>query len=336
MRRYQLAAVLIVRFVQLLSAGLFGSLYVQIAVAQTFPIKPIRIIVPWAVGGVYDVSARMFGQQISNSINQQIIVENRPGGSTIIGMRACAQAAPDGYTLCLTNGDSLSLNPHLFTNLSYDPDKDFVPIIHLLRAYSLLLANARVPFNSIKELIALAKMKPGVVNWGTWGAGSTPDIYLQWLKHQTGIDITAVPYKGAGQAAPALLTGEVDITLTGIGAMLPHIRAGKLKAIVVTGNQRSPVLADVPSLAEEGVDPGLRSWMGVFAPAGTSKSIIDRLNAEFSKALQTTHAQEFLRVQTLTAVGGSAAEFADFLKKDRANAGRVFKALGVRPSDAPL
>ena len=264
-----------------------------------------------------------------------MVVENRPGGSAIIGMMACAKAPPDGHTLCLTVADSVSYNPHLIKNLPYDPASDFVPVIYLVRGNSMLLAKGNAPFNSFKEMIAYAKSNPGVLNWGTWGAASIPDVYLQWIKHQTGVNITAIAYKGAGQAVPAVLAGEVDITFMAIGAVLPHIRAGKLKPLAVVGNLRSPHLSGTPSLAEEGADPGLRSYFGVFAPARTPKPIVDRLNAEFAKALQTPRIQEFIRKQTLDAVGGSAAEFAEFLKDDRANAGRVFRTIGVRSGDAP-
>jgi len=308
---------------------------IQGASAQTYPSKPLRIIVPFVTGGAVDGSARALGSQIAESIGQPVVVENRPGGSSIIGMQACAKAPPDGYTVCLTTADSLSYNPYLFKNLPYDADKDFVPVINLARSNSMLLAKGNAPFISFKEMIAYAKSKPGVLNWGTWGRASIPDVYLQWTKHQTGVDIAAVPYKGSGQAVPAVLAGEVDVTFMSIGAVLPSIKAGKLKPIAVVGNRRSPLLADVPSLAEEGADPGLRSYFGLFAPGGTPKPIVDRLNAEFAKAIQTPRVQEFFRTLTLDVVGGSADEFAQFLKEERINAGRVFKAIGVRPGDAP-
>lgn len=318
-----------------LSFALLAAAHLHVASAQTYPSKPVRIIVPIVAGAVLDALARTIGQQVSDSIGQPVLVENRPGGSSIIGMQACAKAAPDGYTLCMTVADSLSYVPHLFKNLPFDPENDFAPIIYLVRGNSMLLANANAPFNSYREMIAFAKAKPGAVNWGTWGAGSIPDMYLQWSKHQMGVDITAVPYKGGGQAIPALLAGEVHITFMAIGPMLPHVKAGKLKPIAVVGDRRSPLLPNIPSLADEGADPGVRSYFGLFAPGKTPKPIVERLNAEFAKALQTPRLQDFVRAQTLDVVGGSAAEFAEFLKSDRANAGRVFKAIGVRPSDAP-
>jgi tripartite-type tricarboxylate transporter receptor subunit TctC len=325
---------LLVRIVAL-SLALCAATHAHVASAQAYPSKPVRVIVPIVAGAVLDALARTLGQQLSDSIGQPVLVENRPGGSSIIGMQACAKAPPDGYTLCIAVADSLSYVPHLFKNLPFDPQQDFAPIIYLVRGTSMLLANASAPFNSYKEMIAFAKARPGAVNWGTWGAGSIPDMYLQWSKHQMGVDITAVPYKGGGQAIPALLAGEVHITFMAVGPMLPHIKAGKLKPIAIVGDRRTALLPDVPSLADERADPGVRSYFGAFAPGRTPKVVVDRLNAEFARALQTPRLQEFVRAQTLEVVGGSAAEFAEFLKIDRANAGRLFRTIGVKPSEAP-
>jgi tripartite-type tricarboxylate transporter receptor subunit TctC len=311
------------------------AIWTQCATAQSYPAKPIRIIVPYTAGGTTDVVARAVAVPISASVGQQILVENRPGGSSIIGMLACAKSAPDGYTLCMTVADSLSYNPHVIKDLPYDADKDFVAVINLVRSNSMLFAKANAPFGSIKEMIAYARSKPGAINWATWGSGSIPEVYLLWIKHETGADITGVAYKGSGPSTAAVLAGEVDVTFMSIGPLLPHIKSGKAKALAVVGKDRSTHLPDTPSLAEEGVDPGLRSYFGVFAPAKTPKAIVDRLNAEFAKALQAPRVQELLRSQTLDAVGGSAEEFARFLVHDRANAGRVFKAIGVRPGEAP-
>ena len=316
--------------VAVLLAGAWGS-----AAAQTYPSKPIHIVVPYIAGGAVDATARAFGSQVAESIGQQVVVENRPGGSAIIGIMACAKAPPDGYTVCLTVADSVSYNPYLIKDLPYEPATDLVPVIYLVRGNSMLFAKGNAPFNSFKEMIAYAKANPGALNWGTWGPASIPDVYLRWIKHQTGVNIAAVPYKGAGQAVPAVLAGEVDASFMAIGAVLPHIRSGKLKALAIVGDQRSPLLPGTPSLAEESADPGLRSYFGVFAPAKTPKSIVDRLNAEFTKALQSPRIQQFTRTQTLDPVGGSPEEFAKFLKQDRENSERVFRAIGVRASDAP-
>ncbi len=303
--------------------------------AQSYPSKPIKMIIPYVPGGAIDASARTVGAAAGDSLGQPIVIENRPGGSSIIGMQACAKSPPDGYTLCMTVADSLSYNPHMFRNLPYDPDRDFAPVINLVRGVSMLFASGNAPFASVKDMVAYAKANPGKINWGTWGVASIPDIYLQWLKHQAGVDIAAVPYKGAGQAVPAALSGEVDVTFMAIGAVLPHIKSGKVKPLAVVGRERSALLPDVPALAETGLDPGLRSYFGIFAPGGTPRPIVERLNAEFNKALQVPKVQQFFHAQTLEIVGGSADQFAQFLKEDRAIAGKVFQAIGVKPSDAP-
>ncbi len=318
-----------------LAITISAMLFTAAAFAQSYPSKPIRIIVPYVGGGAVDGSARVLAAPISEAIGQPVLVETRPGASSMVGMQACAKSPADGYTTCMTVADSLSYNPFLFKNLPYNPDKDFAPVINLLRGNSMLFAKGNAPFNTFKEMIAYAKSRPGALNWGTWGPASVPDMYLQWIKHDAGVDIAAVPYKGAGQAVPAVLAGEVDISYMVIGAILPHIKAGKLKALAVVGGRRSPILPDVPHLVEEGADPGLRSYFGIFAPAATPKPIVDRLNAEFAKALQLPKVQEFFRTQALDIVGGSADEFAQFLREDRTNSGRVFKTMGVKPGDAP-
>ena len=303
--------------------------------AQTYPSKPLRVIVPFASGGAADLSARALAGPLREVLGQPVLVDIRAGAGTIVGMLACAKSPPDGYTMCLTQADSLSLNPNVYKNLPYDAEKDFIPVIYLVRGISMLLAKGDAPFNSFKEMIAYAKSKPGVLNWGTWGPGSIPDVYLQWTRLSSGVNVAAVPYKGAGQTVPAVLAGEVDITFMSIGAVLPSIKAGKLKSLAIVGGRRTQILPDVPSLAELDGDPGLRSYFGIFLPAGTPKPIVERLNASFAKTLQEPHVQDFFRTQTLEIVGGTAEEFAAFLKEDQGNARRVFKSLGIKPSDAP-
>ena len=303
--------------------------------AQTFPSRPIQVIVPYGAGGVTDAIARIVVPHVSESVGQPVLVENRPGASTMIGMAACAKAAPDGYTVCITVPDSLSYNPHLFTKVLYDPDRDFIPVTNLGWSSNLIAANANAPFKNFREMIAYAKSKPGALNWGTWGEGTLPDVYLKWVAHQAGIKITAIPYKGAAQLNPALYAGEVDITYLGFGTALPQIKAGKIRALVAVGSRRSPYMPDLPTLAEEGGDPGLPSYFGVFAPAKTPQAIIARLNAEFAKAVHVPSAEEALRRFTVEPVGNSSAEFALFVKADRDNAGKVFRMMGIRQTDAP-
>lgn len=299
--------------------------------AEAYPEKPIHMIVPFPAGAVMDSTARTLALEVSKSIGQQLIIENRPGGSFIVGNLACAKAAPDGYTICLNTNTYSDL---VFSNLPYNPDTDFAPIIHLAGISSMLVASANAPFNSFKEMIALSKAKPGSINWGTWGHATSPDIHLRWINHQLGVNITAVPYKGGTQTIPAVISGEINITQLAIGFSLPMIKAGKLKAIAIVGDRRSPLLPDVPTLAEEGANNRVLSYFGLFAPAKTPKPIIDQLNNEFNKAMRVPSVQEFFRKTTLEAIGGSAEQFSTFLKADGANAAMVFKTIGIRPVSA--
>jgi tripartite-type tricarboxylate transporter receptor subunit TctC len=306
------------------------------ASAQTYPNGPIHIIVPYAAGGLVDALARVTGARIAESMGQPVIVENRPGASSSIGMQACANAKPDGHTVCPTTADSLSYNPQLFANLPYDPEKSFAPVIRLALTNNLLVANAKAPFNSYKEMIAYAKANPGKLNWGTWGPATLPDLYLRWISSQEGVDIQAIPYKGgAAQANPAVYSGEVDITYMGFGVAGPQIAAGKIKPLVALGAKRSPFMPDLPSLGEEGGDPGLQGYLGLWAPAGTPKPIVERLNAEFTKAIGTPQVQEFYKNSTLIAESNTPDEFGAFAKADRDAAARAFKSIGITPQAVP-
>jgi tripartite-type tricarboxylate transporter receptor subunit TctC len=308
----------------------------QQAGAQTYPSGPIHIIVPFAAGGLVDALARITGARITESMGQPVIVENRPGASSTIGMQACANAKPDGHTVCPTTADSLSYNPQLFANLPYDPEKSFSPIIRLALTNNLLVANARAPFNTYKEMIAYAKANPAKLNWGTWGPATLPDLYLRWISSQAGVHIQAIPYKGgAAQANPAVYSGEVDITYMGFGVAAPQIAAGTVKPLVALGAKRSPFMPELPSLGEEGGDPGLQGYFGLWAPAGTPKPIIQRLNAEFAKAIATPQVQAFYKASTLLAEPNTPEEFGAFAKADREAAAKVFKSIGITPQAVP-
>ena len=201
----------------LLMLSAISGWFAQSAAAQTYPNGPVRVIVPYSAGGLADALARTISALVSEAIGQPVIVEDRPGASSIIGMEACAKARPDGQTLCLTVADSLSYNPQLFAKLPYDPDKSFVPIIRLAWTNNLLVANAKAPFNTYKDMIAYAKANPGKLNWGTWGPATLPDLYLRWISSNAGVNITAIPYGGAAKANIAVYSGEVDITYMGFG-----------------------------------------------------------------------------------------------------------------------
>lgn len=322
------------KLIQKLTVTVSLFLFASFAWAQPYPSKPIRVIIPFNAA-VLDALGRVIGNGFRESTGQPLVLEARPGASSIIGMLACAKAAPDGHTICMTNSDSLSYNPARFADLPYNAEADFVPVINLGWTNGSLVANAKAPFNTYKEMIAYAKAKPGTLNFGTWGPASMPDLYLLWMRHRTGADIAAIAYKGGGPAYTAVIAGEVDLTYMGIGNALQQIKAGKVKPLVLFGNKRSSLMPNIPTLEEEGGDPALRSYFGAFAPAKTPKTIVDRLNAEFSKAIRTPKAQELYRNYTLEFEDNTPEGFAAFLKADRENTAKVFKSIGIRPVAAP-
>jgi tripartite-type tricarboxylate transporter receptor subunit TctC len=304
------------------------------ALAQSFPVKPIKIIVPTSPGGLNDLLSRTLGQEISQSVGQPVITENRPGAGSMIGMLALAKSPPDGYTVAITTAEPLVYNPLLYKTMPYDAEKDFSYVSQLVRTLGAIIAPPSVPFNTFPEMIAYAKSKPGALNWATWGPGSTPAIYLEWIKRQNGVDIAAIPYKGAGPSLPATVSGEVQLTYTGIGLALPLIRSGKLKALAITGADVAPPIPDVPPLHKFNSDPGFASGFAVYAPAGVPPVILERLSAEFRIALRSAAAVKAME-NNMVPVGSTPREFAAQIKTDRARAAQVLKALGIKPTDAP-
>ena len=302
--------------------------------AQSFPSKPVRIIVPTSPGGLNDLLSRTLGQLVSESLGQPVVVENRPGGGSMIGMAALAKSPPDGYTVAITTKEPLVYNPLLYTRIPYDADKDFSYVTHLVRTLGVIVSNVSAPGNSFPEMIAYARANPGALNWATWGAGSTPAIYLEWIKRQNAVDIAAIPYKGAGPSIAAIVAGQVHLTYTAIGLAMPYIQTGKLKVLAVTGSNRARALPNVPNLEQFNSDPDFASGFAVYAPAGTPAPVLERLAAEFRKALYTPQLEKIM-AGTMEPVGSTPAELAASIKADKANAARIFKALGIRPSDAP-
>lgn len=316
----------------LLAAGFMNGS----ACAQGFPGRGITIIVSTSPGGLNDLLARTVGQIVSKGVGQPVVVDYRPGAGTLIGMSACAKAAPDGYTTCITTPESLVYNPLLFSKLPYNPETDFVPVTNLVRgAGGVVVANAGAPGNTLPEMIAYAKSKPGVLNFATWGPGSIPAVVLGWINYTNAVNIASIPYKGSGPTVPALLTGEVQVTYAAYGLVSQHVKTGKLKLLAAAGASRSPFLPDTPCLGEYKSDPGLNSYFGMYAPSKTPAPVVARLSSEFARAVNDPSMKDFLIKEALIAVGNTPAEFAAFIKDDRTNAARIFKAVGVSPSDSP-
>jgi tripartite-type tricarboxylate transporter receptor subunit TctC len=302
---------------------------------QSYPAKPVHLIVPYPAGGVVDGLMRGIAQPVSETLGQPVIVDNRPGANTIIALEACAKAAPDGYTICSSSSDGMSFNPGLYAKLPYDPERDFAPITQLVWVNGVIVSGAKVPYDTVAGMVAYARANPGKVNFASFGVGSTPHFFLEWFRKQGNVDIVHVPYKGSAQIIPALLSGESDATFIAMGIVLPMIASGRMKALAVTGAERSPYLPDVSTLAEQKIDPKLQNWFGVFAPARAGTAVVERLNAEFVRALGNPKFREFLRAQAFDAVGSNPREFAQFLRADRANARAVIARTGIKLEDAP-
>ena len=322
----------------LLSPLLAASLLSQSALAQTdaFPAKPIRIIASTSPGGLTDLLARNLGRQMSDSLGQQVVVENRPGAGTLIGMTACARAPADGYTLCLTDNQSLVFNPLLFSKLPYDPKGDFVAIGGVVRTpHDVIVASPTLPANNLAEVLALARTKPGTVSFATWGPGSLPAIYYAWITRQAGVQMTPVPYKGAGPSFLAVMTGEVNLAYSSLAIAKPAAEAGKVKLIAVTGNRRAAGFPSTASLGESNSDPNLGTFWGLYAPAKTPTAIVARLNTELNKALSSAAFQSCAQQGFLETMAGTPEQFAATLAQAQATSARTFQTIGIQPTDAP-
>jgi tripartite-type tricarboxylate transporter receptor subunit TctC len=296
------------------------------AQAQNYPNRPIRLIVSIAAGSVTDVIMRKTAAELAPRIGQQFIIENRGGASGILAAQACATAAPDGYTLCVIYHSTMSYNPLLFDKLPYNPDRDLVPIARLFFLNEGLFVSNALGVNSVAELKKLAQSKPDSLNYATLGEGSFPDLYLRWLNNQWGTKIVGVPYKGGGPAAQALAGNQVQLTRFGIGNFLGLVRGGKVKALAVSASKRSPLLPDVPTLAEAGLGgyPG-QGWWGLAAPKGTPSAIVDKVNAMFVKLYSEPAFVDYLNHQAVVAAPTSPAGFVAFLKEDRKAAEALIK-----------
>lgn len=301
------------------------------ASAQTYPSKPIRFVVPFPPGGGVDVTVRTVAQKMSESLGQQIIVDNRTGAAGIIGADFVAKSAPDGYTIMGTTSGHTIL-PHL-QKVPWDPIKDFTPITALVTYQLLLSVHPSVPATSLRELISLAKAKPGALNYGTGGAGTPPHLAMELLKSMAGIDIVHVPYKGNALVTAALLSGEIHVSLDTMIGPLRNVRAGKLRGLAVSGKSRSMIAPDIPTMAEAGLEGyEFEGWTGVFAPAGTPREIVERLNREVAKALAVPDVKERLIATGYEPSGQPADQFASVVSADLAKMGKIVKGAGIQPN----
>lgn len=300
------------------------------AVAQdAYPNKPIRFITPFPPGGTTNVATRLVAEKLTQSWGQQVIVDNRPGGNTVIGTEAVAKSPPDGYTILVTT------NAHTVTPLlvatSYDAIKDFAPVATITRGEWVLVVHPSVPANNMRELIALAKSKPGELNYASSGTGGASHLATELFSMMTNIKMRHIPYKGGGPAIPDLLAGRVQLTLAVPVAVMQHIRAGKLKAIAISGDARLPALPDVPTFTESGLagfDAGY--WVGALAPAGTPRAIVDRMSAEIGRILRTAEVTDKLVGLGAQPFVSTPEQFAALLRADADKFGKVIKAADIK------
>jgi tripartite-type tricarboxylate transporter receptor subunit TctC len=295
--------------------------------ADNYPGRPIRLIVPFAAGGGNDTVARLVGQSLGARLGQPVIVDNRPGAGGVVGAEAGAKAAPDGYTLFLGGVGSHAINPNLHKDLPYDPNKDFAPITLLASAPLILVVHPSVQADSVAQLIALARAQPGKLNYASNGNGSSSQLAAVMFASMTGIDIVHIPYKGLAPALADLLGGQDQLMFSSIVAILPQVRAGKLKALAVTSRRRMSLLPDLPTIAESGV-AGYESssWYGILAPAGTPPDIVARLHDELVKVLAQEDVRKALAQEGAEPVGNSPQEFAAFISAEKQRLGAVIKS----------
>jgi tripartite-type tricarboxylate transporter receptor subunit TctC len=299
--------------------------------AQTYPSRPIRMIVPIAPGSVTDVAARLTAQELSERMGQPVIVENRPGANMVIGGAECAKAAPDGYTLCVVSPDTMSFNPFTIANLPYDPDRDFRPVTNMYYVIEGLVAKQALPVSSVDELRTLAAARPDALNFGTLGARTTTDMYRLWLGDLWKTRFVGVPYKGGSEIIGALLTGTIDVAKIGVGNMAGQLDEGKLKVLALRSQGRNARLPNVPTLAEAGLAgfPGGPIFWGMMVPTGTPDDVVKRVHAELLAVIRGPKFGDFAQKQFIEPDGSTPEAFAAFLKEDRANAGKLLKSYGA-------
>jgi tripartite-type tricarboxylate transporter receptor subunit TctC len=316
--------------IALVAAIAFLPLRSAVAQADSYPSKPVRLVVPFPPGGSVDVVARLVAPKLAESLGQPVIVENRSGASGNIGTESVARANPDGYTLLL-NTLPFVANVHLYPKVPYDPINDFQPIALVSSSPSLLVVHPSVPAQSVGELLQLARSKPGALNYSAAGPGTNPHIAGELFNMLGKVDIVAVQYKGGGPALVAALGGEIGITYPNISEGLPHVKSGKLRALAVTSAKRSAVLPDVPTVAESGLpDYEFVTWHGMLAPKGTPRAIVSLLNQKLKQTLSSADQAQRFEQMGLTIIASSPEEFAAHLKSELDKWGRVIRERNIR------
>jgi tripartite-type tricarboxylate transporter receptor subunit TctC len=310
--------------VVLLSLGASGAL------AQ-YPAKAVKIIVPFTPGSATDILGRVVADQLSKSLGQPFVVDNKPGAGGIIGTEAAKNAAPDGYTLAMAGSGPFGINPAVYSKLPYDPVKDFEPIANIALTPQMIVVGASTPYQNLKNFVSEAKARPGAIDYGSLGNGSTSHLTMEALQAAAGIKLSHVPFKGAAEAQAQIIGGNIAVMSDTIPGLLAHLKSGKLRALGVASAQRSPFAPDVPTVAEQGY-PGFESvgWIGMAAPAKTPAAVLDTLNAEITKMLAQSAVKERLATLAFLPVGGTREEFGAFMRAEIAKWSKVAKETGAK------
>ncbi len=310
----------------------FALLAATICQAQSWPQKPVRVIVPFAPGGASDLMPRLVGEKLTSMWGQPVLIENRPGAAGNIGMEAGAKAAPDGYTLLAAPNGNLVVNPHMYSRLAYDVFKDLAPVTRIAAVQNVLVVNPEVPAKTVKELVTLAREKPGTLNFASPGNGSQAHVAVELLKLQLGLDLVHVPYQGVGPAMKDLLGGRINLMVAQVPAALPHIKAGKLRALGVASSAPLAALPEVPTIASAAGLPGFEavSWYALMAPAGTPREVIAKIHGDVAKALQLPDVRERLAGMGAEPSGESPAELAARIKAEYDRWGEVVRKANIK------
>jgi tripartite-type tricarboxylate transporter receptor subunit TctC len=313
-------------------AFLLLACFAAAAHAQTWPSKPVRIVVAYPPGGGIDVMARQIGERLTQAWGQPVVVENKPGANTIVATDAVAKSPADGHTILMTTDATFSINPHLYRKLPYDAQKDFVPVTMLVLLQQMLVAHPALPANTLDELIRLAKAKPGSINYASYGSGSQPHLAGEMLKNKAGIDLVHVPYKGISLAVPAVMAGEVQLTFAGIATSTAPLKAGRIKALAIGGPQRSPLFPQVPTFTELGYpEVETHAWFGFFLPAGSPQDAVKRIHSDAKRILEDPEfRQKQLVARGYDVVGSSPEEFAAYIRKDSESRARAVRISGAK------
>jgi len=317
-------------WIRLLAILLLGCLPLALAAQSSYPNKPIRMLVPYPPGGPTDVLGRIVAQKLSESLGQQVVVENRPGASGMIGSELVAKAAPDGYTL-LTNASIHVINPSLYPKMNFDALRDFAPVALIAQVPLILVVNPALPAKSVAELIALAKAEPNRLNFGSSGNAAAPHLAGESFKIATGVQMQHVPYKGSAPALTDLIGGQVQLIFDSMPSAMPHVKSGKVRALAVTTAKRSATVPELPTVAESGV-PGfdISTWYGVWAPAGTPRDIVNKISLEIAKALKQPAVRERLAALGAEPVGNTPEEFAAYCQAELAKWSKIVRESGAK------